>query len=166
MEKKPLSTEGMNKWRCLIALAHVDKVYHPREHEFLTKKIQNLETETITPDQLAILKKDIKEPQKPMPFFSALKNDLERLDLLRLAHELFHADGDFERREQFTYVTMRGRLEKDLLLPAEILDRIACLRGDQFKVFSDMQRILLEYERSTRERRRLEQKEKAKRGEA
>ena len=160
IEKRPLSDDSFNKWRCLVALAHIDKVYHPREHEFLLGKIQNLEMETINPDQIATLKRDIKEPQDAMPFFSAIESDLERLDLIRLAHELFHADGDFERREQFTYVTMRGRLEQDLMLSRDVLDRIACLRGDQFTVFAEMQKMLTDYERSVRERKKMEQKAK------
>lgn len=129
MAKTPLSNSSYNKWRCLIALAHIDKKLQPTEKEFFSKKLSDLGHEAATAEQLDTFRDDLENPKNPEIFFKKVEDRLEKLDLLRLAYELFWIDGEFDERERKAYEAMRGALSKSLDIDRFALDDLAKMRG-------------------------------------
>lgn len=139
---KPLSHSSFNKWRCLIALAHIDAKLQPTERQFFVEKLQNLESEYITEPQMEVLLDDLKKKKQPQPFFEKIDSELQRIELLRLAHELFWVDGEYEDRERKAYEFIRGSLSRILDVERFVLDDIAKLRGSESEIYKVIQKML------------------------
>lgn len=125
---KPLSQSSYNKWRCLIALAHVDNKVQPSEKEFFINKFKSLENEGITEEQMAVFKADLQKAQDPKQFFLKVEDRLEKLDLLRLAYELFWIDGEFDDRERKAFEDMKRYTSKSLNIQRFILDDLSKMK--------------------------------------
>ena len=141
---EPLSNSSFNKWRCLIALAHIDAKLQPTERQFFVEKLNNLESEYITEPQMAALLDDLKNKKNPQPFFDKIDSELQKLQLLRLAYELFWVDGEFEDRERKAFDFMRGNLAQKLNIEKYVLDDIARLKGGESKVYGIIEKLLEE----------------------
>lgn len=91
----------LEKWRFLIALAHVDKKLMREERDFLYENIQQHAEEGLQPLLLQELKDGIFDAPEPKFDVFHLKDSRDKIDLLHMAHALFWADNDLDDREKF-----------------------------------------------------------------
>ena len=125
MDSVGLNKNTFNKWRCLIALAFIDGKLQPTEREFIKEQVKKIKGQRITKEQMNVFLEDFREPKKPNEFFREITDDIERIDLLRLAYNLFWADGDFDLREERAYEAMKKIVASDLNVERYVLDDIA-----------------------------------------
>lgn len=142
--KKPLSDSSFNKWRCLIALAHVDSKLQPTERDFISRKLRSLEEEYLTEEHMEILLKDLKNQQDPEEFFEEIESENDKIELLRLSYQLFWVDGEFDDREKKAFDTIKTALADLLKVDRFILDDIARLTGSESEVRQTIARIVQE----------------------
>lgn len=94
---KTVSESQFYMWRTLFALAHVDRYVSNDELRFM---VEALEDVPFLEDQITILKQDIKEPQDVFEMYQNIKDDTDRIEFFRFAHDMVWADGDFGPEEQ------------------------------------------------------------------
>lgn len=100
MMNKTIAEEEFAKWRCLVALAHVDGVVTPEERNFLSLYFQRI---PFSKEQMYILNNDLDQPQDFTALHEAIESEQEREALKYLAFTLFWADSDFKECERHVY---------------------------------------------------------------
>lgn len=95
--RNPLPESLFYMWRAIFAIAHADDVVTDEERVVLTRI---LETELFSDDQIAVLKRDMTEPQDIVEIFSHITEQDDRSLFFKKARELVWADGDYGQREQ------------------------------------------------------------------
>lgn len=108
---KKLTEDQMNKWRTLIALAHVDGKLCEKEQEFILKTLNDRQ---IDPAQVQILQQDFKVAHEPIEFFERIKSARDRGMLFYLAQLMFFKDGDFSNYEKMYYDKFKAKHMKGL----------------------------------------------------
>ena len=122
---KPLSESSFNKWRCLIALAFIDKKLQPAEKNFFLERLKNLTDEAITEKHMTVFQQDFSSPKNPKMFFEKIKDPNDLIDLLQLLYELFWIDGEYAQPEKRMFKTLKSYIARQLHINQFELDDIA-----------------------------------------
>lgn len=97
MSGKTVTDSQFAMWRTLFALAHVDRHVSNDELRFMAEALEDI---PFSEKQKAVLKQDIQEPQDVLEMYGYIKNDTDRIEFFRFAHDMVWADGDFGAEEQ------------------------------------------------------------------
>lgn len=90
--KTRLTESQLNKWRTLVALAHLDGEACQRERDFI---LESLESRGIDDEQLAQIKSELETPHSPAELFELVTLPRDRGELFYLAKLMFFEDGEF-----------------------------------------------------------------------
>ena len=136
---------SINKWKFMIALAHIDNRLLRVEKEYLREKITEQAHEAIQESLLRYLEEStLKRPAVDFDKFS-IKTPEDKVDTLYLAHELFWVDNHLDDREKAALDEIMTWIRKDkdaLLLLKETLPEWnkdlgeRCLRSHIEEVFN------------------------------
>ena len=130
-----LSISSFNKWRCLIALAHVDLKLQPSEKDFFSFYMNKIGVENISKQEMDIFKDDIKNRKDPAEFFDGITDELDKIDLLSLSYELFWCDGEFAEKEQKAFKKIRNAIAKSFDVSVFLLDDLIRLRKKKMDIY-------------------------------
>lgn len=100
-----MSESQFYMWRAIFALAHADHVVTAEELDFMQGILQS---ESFTPDQKAVLEKDITEPQDITKMFMSIAEEEDRSHFFYFARMLCWSDGDFDEQEQKIMLTLKS----------------------------------------------------------
>lgn len=95
-----LNESGFYKWRCLVALAHVDGKVTPEERNMIDLQLRSL---FLTKEQHEIILKDYLEPQDVQDLYPYVTLDDDKRHLINLAYTLFWSDSEFHEAEEEIY---------------------------------------------------------------
>jgi hypothetical protein len=84
-------------WRTLFALAHVDRYVSNDELRFMAEALEDV---PFSEEQKNVLTQDIKEPQDVFEMYKLIRDDTDRIEFFRFAHDMVWIDGDFGPEEQ------------------------------------------------------------------
>ena len=101
---KSLSESEFNMWRCLIALAHVDKKLHMQEFLYLSEVFENL---SLSQDQFEALVKDLSVPQDVKKMFLNIKEKEFKTRFFHLARILSQIDANYSQVEMKTVESLQ-----------------------------------------------------------
>jgi len=102
------------KWRCLIALAHVDGRLMRDEQEFLKAHIQENAPEALQPRLMDEMTEDMFGPKKDVDiYFHQISRPQDRVDLLKMAYDLFWADGNLDQTEKAAFDFIIEEIKQD-----------------------------------------------------
>ncbi len=102
------------KWKFLIALAHVDKRLMLEEQDFLYDKIKTHADESLHARLYLEVKDCVLYPSPPNFHLFAINAIEDKVDLLTLAHKLFWSDGDLDPREKLCLDRIVLEIKKDM----------------------------------------------------
>ena len=131
MSEEPagLAESTFNKWRCLIALAYVDNKLDPAEKTFLRDHIESLRDFDLTDAQFEILIEDLEGRKLPAMFIKNITDPVDRIDLVRLAYDLFLSDGDYDAHEEKAFEFLNTEIASTLGIDKDTLAEIATMDG-------------------------------------
>lgn len=78
-------------------MVHADGVATDEEVRFMAEVLEDI---PFNPDQLAVLKNDIHEPQDIKAMFEGVTDSVDQAEFFKFAHGLVHVDGEFGAEEQ------------------------------------------------------------------
>lgn len=90
-QQRKLSESQMNKWRTLVALAHVDGNICANERSFIQTTLSN---RNIDPEQIKTIMSDFETPHKPCEFFEKITEPRDRGLLFYSARLMFVKEGE------------------------------------------------------------------------
>lgn len=95
--QKPVTESQFFMWRTLFALAHVDRYVSNDELRFMAEALEDV---PFSEEQKNVLTQDIKEPQDVFEMYKLIRDDTDRIEFFRFAHDMVWIDGDFGPEEQ------------------------------------------------------------------
>lgn len=101
-----LSDSQINKWRTLVALAHVDGQVSADEQNFV---LSTLKKRNIDPEQLDVIMRDFETPRDPSEFFNKISDPRVRGILFYTARLMFFKDGGFCDYEKMYYEKFKAQ---------------------------------------------------------
>ena len=135
-----LPSSGFNKWRCLVALAYVDNVFTDEERKFITSRLDAHEGKHMSEEQRKTIEADFESPPPLEECFNAIEDGSEKLDLLKLAYQLFWSDGDYAQEEIDALENMKVSLSENYKLDKLLLDDLIKFRGGMISLENILKR--------------------------
>ena len=129
-----LSESALNKWRCLVALAHIDNKFTDQEREYITSRLDAPDGPNLSNSQRKLLEEDFENPQDPSVFFEQIEEGLEKLDLLKFSYELFWCDGEYASEEMKAFEGIKQSLSDNYRLDKLFLDDLVKFRGRMIRL--------------------------------
>ncbi len=86
-----LNDSQFNKWRTLVALAHVDGLVCDVEKGFIIDRLQN---RRVDPEQIKLIEQDFDQAHSPGELFEKITDPRDRATLLYLARIMFLSNND------------------------------------------------------------------------
>jgi len=103
--KRPLTESQFNKWRTLIALAHLDGQFCPLEESFIRERLSKRD---VKDEQMQVFEADFAQSQPAQDFFCKIHELQDRAMLFYLARLIFFQDGQFCDLEKMFYEKFHG----------------------------------------------------------
>ncbi|MBY0414262.1 MAG: tellurite resistance TerB family protein [Bdellovibrionales bacterium] len=145
VKKNKLSASEMNKWRTIVALAHVDGHATMDEKTFILDTLKNRD---IDPEQFAVIEKDFTTAQNPAELFKLIDSPRDRGLLFHTARMMFYKDNDFSSFEKMYFEKFEaahmGTLDLALIIKEvdavkkEMEDHESYEGSDGFKKFQSL----------------------------
>mgnify|MGYP006271063581 CR=1 FL=1 len=129
-----VSKSVLNKWRCLVALAHIDNKFTDEERNFITSKLDSPDGPDLSEEQRKIVEADFDNPKKPEDFFDQIDEGLEKIDLLKLSYELFWCDDEYADEEVKAFENIKQSLSDSYNFNKLFLDDLVKFRGRMIKL--------------------------------
>lgn len=92
------------KYRCLVAMIHVDEVVYSSETEMIEETLKDVNLSDL---QRHIIENDMHNPQDLAELYSEMNDEDQKHHLVQLAFKLFWADHSFHTAEQKIFLMLR-----------------------------------------------------------
>lgn len=105
--EREITRSEFYKWRCLVAFAHVDRVFVPEERNAIDMRLRGV---PFSEEQRETIRDDMAHPKNVMDLYAQVDNPKDRKDLVQLAYTIFWSDGEFADAEKkiYEYIKSRG----------------------------------------------------------